>query len=605
MCGIAAIFSYGDSAPPVDSHEILRIRDAMATRGPDGEGVWYSADARVGLAHRRLAIIDLSEAAAQPMATEDGSCVITYNGEIYNYKELRSELEKGGSRFRSASDTEVLLCLYQKFGRNMVHRLRGMFAFAIWDARSRALFLARDQFGIKPLYVSDDGHTLRAASQVKALIGGGGIPDALDPAGQVGFLLWGHLPEPYTLYRHIRALPAGSTLLVDAAGRAETKTYFNLPVELAEASASPGSTSPEELRSELRSALLDSIRYHLVADVPVGVFLSAGLDSTTVASLARETSNTDLHTVTLGFREFEGTENDETVLAEQVARQCGAKQSTFRVTRQVFENEFERLMAAMDQPSADGVNTYFVSLAAARAGLKVALSGLGGDELFGGYPSFRHIPDLVRAVNLLTLVPGIGKTFRRVSAPVLKHFTSPKYAGLIEYGGTYGGAYLLRRGLYMPWELPEILDGETARDGWNELQTLARLNQTASPISSPHFKVVALETAWYMRNQLLRDTDWASMAHSLEVRVPLVDVQLLRTVARLSTGGRASSKLDLARTPSPPLPEALLHRRKTGFSTPLRRWLAEESVVATSKRGMRGWALKVYRHATTTRRVGA
>jgi asparagine synthase (glutamine-hydrolysing) len=598
MCGIAATFAHRESAPPVDSGELLKVRDAMRARGPDGEGLWLAPDGRTGLAHRRLAIIDLSDAAAQPMISSDGACAITFNGEIYNYRELRSELEKEGCRFRTTSDTEVLLWLYQRHGRNMVHRLRGMFAFALWDEARKGLFLARDPFGIKPLYFSDDGGTLRVASQVKALLAGGAIAGTPGPAGLVGFLLWGHVPEPYTLHKSIRALPAGSTLWIDAAGRKEVRPYFDLSGEIASALESSRVVPAKQAHDELRAALLESVRYHLVADVPVGVFLSAGLDSTTLTSLAREVGQGDLRTVTLGFEEFQGTDSDETPLAEEVARQRGTVQSTVRVTRDTFDEESRRLIAAMDQPTVDGVNSYFVSRAAARSGLKVALSGLGGDELFGGYSSFAEIPRLVNRLRPLAAIPGLGLAFRRVSVPLLRRFTSPKYASLLEYGGTYGGAYLLRRGLFMPWELPRLLDGEIVKQGWSELRTLPLLSETAQPVASPYFKVVALESAWYMRNQLLRDTDWASMAHSLEVRVPLVDVTLFRAVMRLAQHGRGPSKLDFARTPAVPLPDSVLHRRKTGFSIPVREWLADKNQIKTNERGMRGWALRLLRDAS-------
>jgi asparagine synthase (glutamine-hydrolysing) len=595
MCGIVGIYNYkGDST--IDRHELVAICDRMAKRGPDGYGAWYSPDNRVGLGHRRLAIIDLSESGAQPMVNADGSLVITFNGEIYNYKTLRSSLEEAGCRFRSTSDTEVLLHLYEQKGPDMVHDLRGMYAFAIWDAKKKGLFLARDPFGIKPLYYADDEKSFRAASQVQALLAGNHVDTSPEPAGHVGFFLWGHVPEPYTMYKGIRSLPAGTMLWVGQDGKKSLNTYYRVSTELAHACHNPVSLGQKDLQEHLRTALLDSVRHHLIADVPVGVFLSSGLDSTTLTALAAETGVKDLHTVTLGFREFQGTQNDEVPLAEQTARYYGTKHRTIWLEKADFQADLAYLLDAMDQPSTDGVNSYFVSKAATRAGLKVMLSGLGGDELFGSYPSFSQVPRMTRMLRPLGLVPGLGKGFRAVSALLLKHFTSPKYAGLLEYGGNFGGAYLLRRGMFMPWELPEVLDPDMARDGWKELQTLVRLEETTKGINSDYLKVSALEMSWYMRNQLLRDTDWASMAHSLEIRTPFVDVKFMDAVAPLFASASSPTKWDMASTPGKPLPGRLLERKKTGFIVPVREWLIKDGST-NSGRGLRGWAMNVYTEA--------
>ena len=601
MCGIAGIYSYKVDGPPVDAAELMKVRDYMRSRGPDGAGLWLSDNRRVGLAHQRLAIIDLSQGGAQPMVSADGRFHIVFNGEIYNYRELQRTLGQKGHAFQTTSDTEVLLHLYAEYGSDMVQHIRGMYAFAIWDAREQRIFLARDPFGVKPLYFADDGRSLRFASQVKALLAGGTIDTTPDSAGHVGFFLWGHVPEPFTLYKGTRALPAGGWLRIDSNGRREERRFFDLNEELRKDGGA--AISAEAGRRILREALTDSVRAHLVADVPVGVFLSAGLDSTTVAALAAEEKGSALRTFTLGFHEFQGSADDETPWAHEVAKRYAASHDTHWVKRADFVREFDHLMAAMDQPSIDGVNSYFVARAAHQAGLKVALSGLGGDELFAGYSDFRDIPRLVRALQPFAWLPGFGKTFRYVASPVIRRLTSPKYAGLFEYGTDWAGAYLLRRGLFMPWELPKHLDPDFVREGWKSLQALHMLRQTVVGIREDRFKVTALETAWYMRNQLLRDTDWASMAHSLEVRVPLVDVRLFRAIVGLVRGGFTPTKRDMARSPNHQLPESILSRSRSGFSVPVRRWLlgdaASEGQRRADVRGMRPWALAVHQRFST------
>jgi asparagine synthase (glutamine-hydrolysing) len=592
MCGIVSIFSYNNGNSPVDREELRRVRDYMISRGPDGYGEWYSSDNLVGLGHRRLSIIDLSESGAQPMKNKDGSLVITFNGEIYNYKTLRTNLEKKGYHFHSTSDTEVLLNLYAEKGVNMLHDLRGMFAFAIWDSKKKGLFLARDPFGIKPLYYSDDGKVFLAASQVKALLRSKIIDTSPEPAGHVGFFIWGNVPEPYTLYKGIRSLPAGSYMWVDQNGNKTVNTYCNITGIFVEADKSTVQFDRKEMLVHLRNVLLDTIQHHLIADVPVGIFLSSGMDSTTLVALASEINRSPLDTVTLGFKEYVGTINDETSLATLIADSYNTLHHTIWVSKENFDNKLSHLFASMDQPTIDGVNSYFISKAAVRAGLKVSLSGLGGDELFGSYPSFKQIPRISALLGFAKNESFPGKTFRFITQPFLKHMTSPKYAGLLEYGGTYSGAYLLRRGLFMPWELPEILDGDIVRQGWKELRTLVRLDETINNIDNGYLRVSALETSWYMRNQLLRDTDWAGMAHSLEIRVPLVDIELLRSVAPMLGKAESPQKRDMASTPSKALPDAVLNKDKTGFSVPVNQWIYNSKT--SGDRGLRGWAKRVY-----------
>jgi len=594
MCGLCALYAYGEDAPPVDAAELKSINDAMFRRGPDGAGSWISDDHRVGLAHRRLAIIDLSDAAAQPMALKapDGSAPryhITYNGEIYNFRELRRGLEQRGVVFSTESDTEVILRLYEHDGVDMLPKLRGMFAIAIWDSVDRTLFLARDPYGIKPLYYADDGRTLRAASQVKALLAGGNIDTSPRPAGHVGYFLFGSVPDPHTLFAGISALSAGHWMRVGQNGNRQTGRFF----DITEVLANPISDADVDLRE----ALLDSVRHHFVADVPVGVFLSAGLDSTSIMALAAECQGEGLKSITLGFDEFGGDARDEVPLAEAVAQVYGTDHYTQRVTGADFDEALDDILDAMDQPTLDGANTYFVARAARQAGLKVALSGLGGDELFGGYDTFRQVPELARRVSMIPASTSLGKLFRHLSAPFVGRALSPKIPGVIEYGGTYGGSYLLRRGLFMPWELPKVMDVELARQGLLDLAPMEKLEQTHAPISEPQRKVAALETAFYMRNQLLRDSDWAGMANSLEIRVPLVDPVLLKTLLPVILKPGGLTKRDMALTPKTALPDQVLNRAKTGFCIPVDRWVQERSGV--QNRGFRGWAKAVYESAST------
>lgn len=604
MCGIAGIFAFADSAPPVDREELLRIREHMIRRGPDGAGLWISDNGRIGLAHRRLSIIDLSQAGAQPMASADGRCHITFNGEIYNYRELRKELEGKGYRFRSRSDTEVLLHLYADRGADMVHALRGMYAFAIWDAREQQLFLARDPFGIKPLYYAEDGRTYRYASQVRALVAAKATNLAPDPAGKAGFLLWGFVPEPFTLYRAIQALPAGCWMTVDANGAGQPKKFFDLAAEYRRAEERAARLDRKAAFERLTEVLADSVAHHMVADVPVSVFLSSGIDSSAIATLAARSAGSDLRCVTLGFEEHRGGPNDETVLAAETARRLGARHDIDWIGKQAFYDEIPDVIAAMDQPSIDGINTWFVARAAARQKLNVALSGLGGDEIFLGYPSFRDVPRMARTFAFANRWPSwVGRSFRAVLSPVLRQFTSPKYAGLLEFGGSLEGAYLLRRGLFMPWELPGLLGREMAREGWERLQTIPKLRATREGVRAECSIVSCLELAWYMRGQLLRDADWAGMAHSIEIRVPFVDLEVLRAAAPLAAAGAIRCKHDFAGLPTLGLPRAVIDKPKTGFLVPVREWLDQMAAARSRQRGLRGWASEVLRQQAGQRSI--
>ena len=606
MCGIAGIFAYLDVAPRVDRAELGRMNDRMAARGPDGKRQWVGADERIGLAHRRLAIIDLSEGGAQPKHSADGRLTITFNGEIYNYRELRAELQAKGYRFESESDTEVLLQLYADCGPAMVGRLRGMFAFGLWDARSRQLLLARDPLGIKPLYWADDGWTLRFASQAKALLAGGAVSRDPDPAGIVGFHLLGSVPEPFTVWRGIRALPAGTTMVVDATGPGAACRYHDVAGALV-ARASVAERNPATSSARIAAAVHESVRYHLVADVPVGVFLSAGVDSGALLGCMAQLGARDISALTLAFAEFKGTSLDEAPLAAEVAAHYGARHIVRTIDRAEFEHDLPAILDAMDLPSIDGINTWFVAKAAHEAGIKVALSGLGADECFGGYPSFVDVPRSVHVLRPFGWLPGVGRLARHGMSAAIAAGAGihPKMAGLLEYGGSWAGAYLLRRSVYMPWEVEDLLEPALLKEGMRRLAPLGLIAgelRDGGPLGD-FDRVATLETTLYMRNQLLRDADWAGMAHSVEIRVPYVDPFFLAALPPGEVLASTKAKEAVADIPTPPLPPASRNRSKTGFSTPVGRWLGDAAgAPATAidlSAASRAWALRVWQAGWT------
>lgn len=580
MCGIAGIHAYHYAANPIDAAELRRIRDRMEGRGPDGAGMWESDDHRIGLANRRLAIIDLSDRGLQPMISADGRFAVTYNGEIYNYRELRARIEARGGVFRSDTDTEVLLHLYAWKGAAMLAELRGMFAFALWDGEQQRLLLARDPYGIKPLYYADDGWTFRFASQVKALVAGGRISRDPEAAGWAGFFVFGSVPEPFTIYRGVRALPAGTSVWVDSLGPHAPVSYCDIPTLLDREPAAPG-----DLPARLREALFDSVRRHLVADVPIGLFLSAGVDSGALLGLIRETGS-DVHTITIAHEEFRDASQCEAEAAAQIAARHGAPHTRRLVSEAEFLADLPRILDHMDQPSIDGINTWFASKAARELDLKVALSGLGGDELFGGYPSFADIPRWVRRMALPSRIPLFGEAFAVVASALRRLYPglSPKTASFARYAGTYAGAYLLRRGVFMPSELDGVM--EAASEGLRRLDPLRFIASAgAARVRSPMGKVAALEAGLYLRNQLLRDTDWAGMAHSVEVRVPLVDTELTRAVGPdLMALGPGEGKRLLAASPHPQVSREIIDAPKRGFETPIAHWLQHDASLQAWRR---------------------
>ena len=562
MCGIAGII--GSRLPlPELSVGADRMRFTLRNRGPDDSGTYLSPTGGAVLAHARLAILDLSPAGHQPMATADGRHVIVFNGEIYNHVELRRELESQGEVFASHSDTEVILALYRRHGPACVHELDGMFAFCIWDVQERTAFLARDPFGIKPLYYCFRDGELVFASEVRAVLASGRVPRKPCPAAVASYWLFGSVQEPLSIVEGVRSLPAGHHL-VWRDGQVRVRCFWD-PQLIGEGIAAGDAVAAT------RSALQESIRRHLVSDVPVGVFLSGGVDSTAVAALARQAGAADLQTFSIAFEDPSFNEGE---VASRTARHLGARHHEWKLDAATGRKLLKDFLSAGDQPSIDGFNTYCVSRFAHERGLKVVLSGLGGDELFGGYGSFRIVPKLVRAgrtASLLPFVPaGIGHVLRAFGR-------TPRLNRLAHYLGdppSAAGAYWCMRGVFTPAESVR-LTRHFLGDGCAAVPDEAR--HFAVPRQPTMEDTVSyLELTRYMRNQLLRDSDVMSMASGLELRVPLVDRKLFEVLRQIPAATRLARGKALLVQAVPEIPDWVAQAPKRGFVFPFEQWIAAE-----------------------------
>jgi asparagine synthase (glutamine-hydrolysing) len=575
MCGIAGVMFFAPTDPARAETAAVRMRDALRHRGPDGEGVWRTAGTgrpTVAFAHVRLAIIDLSDAAAQPMEGVAGGA-ITYNGEAYNFKELRQTLLREGATFRTSSDTEVVLRAYERWGETAVDRLEGMFAFGIWDAARQQLLLARDRLGIKPLYYYAGAGFLVFASEIRALLATGLVPRRLDPTSLWHYLGYQTAPTPETLVADVRMLEPGHLLTVTAAGAIETRAYWNLLT-----SADPGARDAtlEGARRRVGELLADAAASHLVSDVPVGVFLSGGIDSGAVVALLRAMGVTP-RTFTVAFAE---SRYDESAEARQVADRFQTDHTEVRLSEADLLAMLGDVLAAVDHPSGDGVNTYVVSRSVRRQGVKVALSGLGGDELFGGYPSFRRLQRLMPAARRWGRSP---RVMRRAAADVVRavggsSVTATKAAAVVESDGTLPSVWPVTRQMFSTRErlalLPESRwPAEADADRYGPLLADAYARASDADLWA---HVSYAEARTYMHDVLLRDTDQMSMAHALEVRVPLLDHRLVEYVVglpdRLKQEGGSPKALLVDSLPAP-LPPGVAGRPKRGFTLPFDRWM--------------------------------
>jgi asparagine synthase (glutamine-hydrolysing) len=538
---------------------LARMRDAQAHGGPDDAGLYINANGTVGLAHRRLSLLDLTSAGHQPMRTEDQSLWLSFNGEIYNFLTIREELTGYGYSFRTATDTEVILYAYHKWGVEAFGRFNGMFAFALYDDRRQQLFLVRDHSGIKPLYYTNHGGDLLFASEVRAFHPSG-LAFVANPDWPLYFLSLGFVPEPYTTLQGVHMLPKASYLQWDVhKGKGEMQAYpkrtDHTPI-VTEAGA----------RTAVREGLTAAVGRHLIADAPIGVFLSGGIDSSILALVAGEALGDRLRTLSVSFRE---KNFDERAFQHVVAGKLTGRHASLTLDKPAFLEALPETLQALDQPSVDGINTWFITRYAKQQGLKAVLSGVGGDELFGGYPSFKRVHQLNAYRSLTRTIPN-----------QVWGWLPPRLAKLsaLGYGGDLGN-YLFLRGLYPPRFVAQLV-------GCTEEEVISKLSSCLDGDHSrqPHPGQYAswLEQNYYMQQQLLKDTDAMSMWHGVEVRVPFLDDQLVNTVNRTRPGilfDRDKPKGLLIDSFSDILPEAVWNRPKKGFTLPFQEWLRETEYV--------------------------
>jgi asparagine synthase (glutamine-hydrolysing) len=584
MCGIAGLI--GRIGEP-NRDALRRINDAMVHRGPDGEGFWEATPDDRGwapmLAHRRLSILDTTSSASQPMVDPETGHVVVFNGEIYNYRELRERLSVSGHALQSTGDTAAMLRTISIHGRDAIGSLRGMFAFALWDTHEKKLVMARDPLGIKPLYIArnpdpNGNWSLVFASEVRAILASGLLRNPRLNPNAVASIVWnGFTVAPETVISGIESVWPGEYRVFDARGSEEHRKFFwRMP---------PGREDGTMDEEQLEGIVEETVHLHLAADVPLGVFLSGGIDSSAVANLAQRSSDSPVHTFTLAFEE---QEHNEGTFARQIARAIGTQHQELLLTEQHFMSGLDGALDSLDQPTFDGLNSYFMSQAVHDAGFKVALVGSGGDEIFGGYTTFRDLPVLHRwsrrgrripvelRVALARLFASIKRSGsgRQGMAPQTRWAKLPDMA---QRGDDLLALYQMAYALFLP-DFQRQLLGDTARgalvDGLPEAMhgRLRMEMQSRSPLSA----ISVMEQRLFLGERLLRDTDAVSMAASLEVRLPLVDRVLLEAADRLCVADRyhpLRTKSMLRRIGLRGLDPVLFERPKSGFVLPYDRWL--------------------------------
>ncbi len=568
MCRIAGIIDFNNSLGHELEPNLIKIRDSMIHGGPDDAGIFVSEDRKVSFAHRRLSIIDLSPLGHQPMANKEKTIWITFNGEIYNFQELKKELVFYGYNFISKTDTEVLIYGYEKWGiEGLLSKLRGMFAFAIYDERKKKVVIAKDRFGIKPLYYYKDSEKFIFSSEVKGFRNCSYIPNEKNRSALLEFLLLGSVPSPQTTIKNVFSLPSAHYIEIDGNGF-KIKKYWDINSNFNKKE----NVSLNEATEKIKYLLEDSIKLHMISDVPLGVFLSGGIDSSALTALASEriTIENQLNTLSIVFAEEEYC---ETPFARIVANRYSANFKAILLKKIDFINELPKIFSAMDEPTTDGVNGYFVSKAAKEAGLTVVLSGIGGDELFLGYDYYKKINFLNYIHNTLkmlspTLQKSLINNLTKLKKISRRSFDKLSYLENPNNSNTY----LMFRGLMSRNQVAELIN--SSEDEVNSLNLFPKFTE-----SSLLHDLNTLDFNHYLQNQILKDIDFMSMTHSLEIRVPFLENNLFDYVSSLPSNLKFSDEMNkplLVKSLGNDFPKEVWNRKKMGFTFPFQSWIKSE-----------------------------
>lgn len=573
MCGISGIYNY--LGKNINSKSIIQqIIKIQNLRGPDDNGVWESRCNKVHFGHNRLSIIDLTKGGSQPFISIDSKFIITFNGEIYNFKEIKEELINKNIKFKSNSDTEVIVESYRYWGLEFLRKLRGMFAFALWDIENKKLVLVRDPFGIKPLYYSNINNVYYFASQIKSLLSINVISSNKNKTSIIDYYLWGNIQEPRTLYKDIKSLEKGTCLVIDVDGNEKKINYANIKDEIINSKPLTFKDKNESILY-LKKIIEETVNYHQISDVPVTFTLSSGIDSSVILASIKKKENCSALTLDLDDKDII---LDEKFLAKQTASINNIPHKVVKFSNQKVLESIETFYKNMDSPTNDGLNNFLISKAIKENGSKVMIAGVGGDEFFYGYPSFRNIN---LANNFLKLFPNfklIDNFFKKNFYNFLKkNKLNTKYSGIYGYGRNLEKGFLLQRSLFLPHEIQDLISPETFKSGWEELNIINNLHNDIKDIKESMLSIMYLEIKYYLSSKLLNDSDWVSMSNSVEMRTPFVDWFFFKKLLPLLKSNIDIDKKILLDCVKNKVPKKLYKRKKTGFGIPHKDYLQKIS----------------------------